>query len=143
MFAHRFNQHPEFNVSEHRDGLPTGLERPVGELINILARVACQGVGLLLVVMGACYAISVFSTVGGILKSPQGLQAPVEAMAATIHADELKITVAEVSIAPGYVVALLLVLLWHVFWAWIPLALLGAGGRLLYWTFHVGPKARS
>jgi hypothetical protein len=127
-------------VPDQRNELPPDRERPLAELINVLARVACQGVGLLLVAMGACYAISVFSTVGAILKNPQGLQAPVEAMAATIHADELKVTVGESSIAPGHVVALLLVLLWHMFWAWIPLALLAAGGRLLYWTFHAGPK---
>jgi hypothetical protein len=31
-------------------------------------------------------------------------------------------------------------LVWYAFLVWIPLALVKAGGRLVYWTLHAGTK---
>jgi hypothetical protein len=61
-------------------------------------------------------------------------------MAKTIDAEHLAVDMGEQTIAPGRLLAMLILLLWYLLWAWIPLATLGAGGRLLYWTFRLGNK---
>ena len=112
----------------------------LSDQLSLAARIAGQVVGLLLVLLGAGYVLYAFTAIGGIVRNPNQLDAAVAAMARTIDAEHLAVKVGEETIAPGRLLAMLILLLWYLLWSWIPLAILGAGGRLLYWTFRLGNK---
>jgi hypothetical protein len=123
---------------EDRD--PNSTAMPMPELLALAARVGCQGVGLLLIVMGAMYAISVFSAVFELVKDPQGLESPVRTVSKAIDAEKLSFNVQGQAVSPGGTVAMILLLLWYVFLAWIPLAIVKTGGLLIYWTVRSAKK---
>jgi hypothetical protein len=110
----------------------------MSDVFAAAARVACLAVGLLLIVMGGMYALSVFSMVSSLVRDPQGMQSPVDAMASAIKADKLDLNIQGQAISPGGTVAMICLLVWYAFLVWIPLALVKAGGRLVYWTLHAG-----
>jgi hypothetical protein len=101
------------------------------DMILAGARVFTLIVGVVLILVGVVYAVQVFLTVGSLLKDPGGLAAPVKAVEKVISAENLALNVNGQPVAFGGVVALLLMFLWYAFWAWIPLAIIAAGGRLV------------
>ena len=101
------------------------------DVIMTGARLLTVFAGVILILAGVVYAVQVFQAVGGLLRDPAGLQAPVETMAKIIGAEKLEININGQPLAIGGVVSLLLMFLWYAFWAWIPLAIIAAGGRLV------------
>jgi hypothetical protein len=95
------------------------------------ARILTLITGVVLILVGVVYGIQVFLTVGSLLKNPAGLEAPVKAMEKVISAENLALNINGQAIQVGGAVALLLMFLWYVFWAWIPLAIIAAGGKLV------------
>lgn len=97
-------------------------------------RFVAQLIGLGLVLTGAYYALDVFQAVGVLVRDPKGLEGPTAAMATVIDAERLAVKLGDQSVAPGKWAALGCLFGWYVLWCWIPLAIIGAGGRVLYWT---------
>jgi hypothetical protein len=95
------------------------------------ARIFTLVAGLVLILVGAIYAVQVFWSVGSLLKNPAGLEGPVKTMEQLISAEKLGIQFNGQPVNFGGMIALCLLFLWYVFWAWIPLALIAAGGRLV------------
>jgi hypothetical protein len=95
------------------------------------ARILTLMAGVVLILVGVVYAVQVFLTVGSLLKNPTGLEGPVKAMEKVISAEQMALNINGQAIPFGGAVALLLMFLWYVFWAWIPLAIIAAGGRLV------------
>jgi hypothetical protein len=106
------------------------------ELSGKIVRVACQLVGLLLILLGAFYVLNVFSAVGGVIAKPEGIEALPKAISQAIDADRMVVKTETTEVAFGKAVAMLFTLLWYLLWAWIPLALLYAGGKLVWWTMQ-------
>lgn len=101
------------------------------ELVIGAARIMVLLAGVVLILVGAYYAVQVFFTVGGLLRDPAGLDAPVKRLAEVISADKLAFNAGGQQVEPGGTLALCLLLVWNIFWAWIPLAIIAAGGRLV------------
>jgi hypothetical protein len=101
------------------------------DLVIAAARIMALLAGVVLILVGAIYAVQVFFSVGGLLKDPAQLGAPVKRVEEVISADKLTMNVGGEQVEPGGTISLCLLLLWYMFWAWIPLALIAAGGRLV------------
>src|SRR5688572_26190091 len=101
------------------------------EMLLSGARILMLVTGVVLILVGVVYGVQVFLTVGSLLKDPAGLDAPVKAMEKVISAENLALNINGQAIQVGGAVALMLMFLWYVFWAWIPLAIIAAGGRLV------------
>lgn len=95
------------------------------------ARLFTLGAGVLLILVGAVYAVSVFLSVGSLLKNPAALAGPLETFKRLIGADKLVLNAGGQVVEVGGMAAIGILFLWYVFWAWIPLALIAAGGRLV------------
>ncbi len=108
-------------------------ERPVSplELVMAGARIFTLVAGLLLILVGSVYAVEVFWSVGSLLKDPAGLEGPVKSFEKIISAENLALPLNGQPVQFGGAIALSLLFVWYAFWAWIPLALIGAGGRLV------------
>jgi hypothetical protein len=101
------------------------------ELVMAGARVFTLVAGIVLILVGAVYAVQVFWSVGSLLKNPAGLEGPVKTVEKLISAENLAVPVNGQPVQFGGAIAMCLLLLWYLFWAWIPLALIAAGGRLV------------
>jgi hypothetical protein len=108
-------------------------ERPVSpiELLMAGARIFTLVAGLLLILVGGLYALQVFWSVGSLLKDPAGLEGPTKTIGRIISAEKLSMQINGQAVEFGGVFSLVLLFLWYVFWVWIPLALIAAGGRLV------------
>jgi hypothetical protein len=101
------------------------------DLIVAGARLLTVVVGVVMILVGVVYAVQVFQSVGALLRDPAGLEAPVQRMEKIISAEKLEVTINGQPLALGGPVSLLLMFLWYVFWAWLPLAIIAAGSRLV------------
>jgi hypothetical protein len=99
-------------------------------------RVLCQLVGLGLVLVGTYYAIDVFHAIGAVVKDFKNLEGPAATMAEIIDAKHMNLRINGEDFAAGRSAAAGGVFMWYGLWAWIALAIIAAGGRLLYWTFQ-------
>jgi hypothetical protein len=117
---------------------PTQLPQPpdLFDLSGKIVRMACQVVGLLLILLGAFYLLSVFRAVSEIIARPEGLEALPKAIAAAIDSERMIVKTETAEVAFGKAVAMLFTIMWYILWAWIPLALLYAGGKLVWWTLQ-------
>jgi hypothetical protein len=93
-------------------------------------------VGLGLVLAGTYYALDVFHAIGSIVRDFKNLEAPAATMAEIIDAKRMTVKLHGEEFAVGRSAAAGGVFMWYGLWAWIALAIIGAGGRLLYWTFQ-------
>lgn len=101
------------------------------DMLLVGARVLTLIAGVVLILVGVVYAVQVFLTVGSLLRDPAGLEGPVKAVEKVISAENLALNLNGQAIQVGGMVAMLLMFLWYVFWAWIPLAIIVAGGKLV------------
>lgn len=95
------------------------------------ARLLTVVIGVVLILVGVAYAVQVFQAVGGLLRDPAGLEAPVQKMQKIIGAEKMEVNINGQAFPVGGAISLLLMFLWYAFWAWIPLAIIAAGGRLV------------
>ncbi len=108
-------------------------ERSASPLDMLLAgaRIFTLVAGVVLILVGVVYAVQVFLTVGSIVKNPAALEGPVKSFEKVISAEQLAVNVNGQAVRVGGAVALMLLFVWYLFWAWIPLAIIAAGGRLV------------
>lgn len=95
------------------------------------ARLLTVIVGVVLILAGVVYSVQVFQAVGGLLRDPAGLEAPLQKMQKMIGAEKMEVNLNGQPFPVGGAISLLLMFLWYAFWAWIPLAIIAAGGRLV------------
>jgi hypothetical protein len=101
-----------------------------------LMRIACQVVGLVLVIIAAYYAFQVLFQVLEIVRDPRAATDPVKAVAAIIEADQMKVDGGGGQlVAVGKAVAMALLIAWYGLGVWVPLAVLFVAGRIVAWNF--------
>lgn len=102
---------------------------PQASMIRSLAAI----VGLCLVVAGGYLTIQVFFEVGAVIRDPAGVGKTIEGFAQLIQADKLILSGGEgkPNVEPGRFIATFMLLIWFFIWAWIPIALLSAGGSVV------------
>ncbi len=124
-------------VPRHPSGAAGELttETPSIDLLRIgglLFRGVGISVALLLLLYGAYHAIDVFVQVGRLLKDPSQGAPAVDSLAEIIDAPHLKFLLNGQDVGVGRTVAVILLGMGYLLWAWIPLAIIGAAGKLLH-----------
>lgn len=99
---------------------------------GLLFRGVGISVALVLLLYGAYHAIDVFVQVGRLLKDPSQAAPAVDSLAEIIDAPQLKFLFNGQDVGVGRAVAVILLGLGYLLWAWIPLAIIGAAGKLLH-----------
>jgi hypothetical protein len=94
-------------------------------------RVVSQVLGLFLILVGAYFGIQVFLSVWRLLRSPADLEPALVGIMELLQMQHLAVPVGEEKVAVGRPVATGVLLLVHIVCAWIALAVLAAGGRLI------------
>ncbi len=112
-------------VLSDRSASPLDLVMAGARMLTLLA-------GVVLILVGVVYAVQVFLAVGSLLKDPAaGLEGPVKGVEKLISAETMVLDLNGQTVRFGGTTAMLLMFVWYAFWAWIPLAIIGAGGRLV------------
>ncbi len=105
-------------------------------LIERCLRWGTQILGCALIVIGVYWAFHVFSVVLQAVRDPNSLQPAVTSMAQLIDAEQLVLTLGTEKIALGKPLAVAGLLPWYAIAAWIALAILTAGGKLVSAVSH-------
>ena len=108
-----------------------------GSALSLLDRfflLLCQIAGLVLIFLGVYLAYSIFVDVTTHIKEPETFGEPMKQIGELIGADQLQLpgAAADDKMPIGKLVTMGVLYLWYVFWAWIPLAMLKAGLRLVW-----------
>ena len=121
-------RHPQGTSGElpHESGAGD-LFRSLGNLIRLIV----MGVLFILLLYGVYYALDVFVQVGAIVKDPQQIKQPIEKLTEIIQGEQLIVPVEGEKLPLGRVIAVILLGLGYLLWAWIPLLIISLAGRLL------------
>jgi len=120
------------NADAAAENLTSTGDSPAVQSAGQFVRLVAQLVGLVMVVVGCYYTVSVLATGVSIVRHADAWDSSLTAMTKT-----LKVEGAEVPVAGGgkipisRVVAGAVLILWNTVIAWVALLLIGAGGRLV------------
>jgi hypothetical protein len=94
-------------------------------------RIASQVTGLILVLAGAYYAVSILAAAIGFARNPGALEPALTAMAQTLNLTEATVSVGEDRVSLGRTVSAGFVLMWYLLSGWLAYLVMSAGGRLV------------
>jgi hypothetical protein len=114
-----------FDEGRDSDGL--GLSKPLGTVF----RLTSQAAGLLLIILGAYYALHIVADGIQAARNPADLEPAVEGMVRTLELEKANVPVQDEKVPLGRPVAFVALLLWYGLCALVALKLVGAGGRLV------------
>ncbi|MBL8891498.1 MAG: hypothetical protein JNL67_16075 [Planctomycetaceae bacterium] len=114
----------------------------VPDLASRLGQWLAQCIVLVMLVVAVYYAFQVFFQVGSLLRDPTNAEAAVRSVAQLIEADKLRISHLGESIEFGRLISVFVLGFGYVFWALIPLWIIGTAARVLK-TLRTGPEAPS
>ncbi len=101
-------------------------------LFELLLRWATRLLGFALIVIGLYGTINVFWAVGQAVRDPKTLVPAVASMVELMNFEALEFTINGEKLVLGRSAAVVVLLLWYVVWAWLALAVLGTGARLVF-----------
>lgn len=110
------------------------------ELASRIGRWLARGIVLLMLVFAVYYAFQVFFQVGSLLRDPANAEPAVQTVAQLIEADKLRVSHMGESIEFGRLISVLVLGLGYVFWALIPLWIIGTAIQALK-TLQTGPAS--
>lgn len=97
-----------------------------------ITRIFCLLASFGVLLVAIYYAIHVFGQVGHLITDPQSAQPSVDAIAKMIDTENLKFTsIGGDNIAPGRLLAFLLLIFCYVIWFWIPMTMIRIAGQII------------
>lgn len=122
-------RHPA-GASGQTEQEPTNFDLTRG--MDVFFRGLALSVLVIVLICGVYYGVEVFWRIGDLLTDPKKAESAVKSVAEMIDADKLTIEYQPGKILqPGRALALLLLGLGHLAWAWIPVQVIATTGRVL------------
>ncbi|QDU60629.1 hypothetical protein Pan216_14760 [Planctomycetes bacterium Pan216] len=112
---------------------PDGLAKTQASgVVGAFMRFVCQALGLLLIIIGTFFAIQVFTSVYGLVNKPEGMAGAVDQTAELIESEKLSVKIGADRVEAGRLAATMVLFVWYMLCAYIPLAIIAVGGRLVW-----------